>query len=131
MKLFPSGKSGNRLLDLLATDEHERSLPLLTKVELTQGQVLYEARSTIEQLYFPIHAVLSAVTVMRDGRAIEVATMGNEGASGLAALSVFTRSPNRVFAQIPGAAFRVDAIVFNRECRHLPKLAESMTCYQQ
>ena len=68
---------------------------------------------------------------MRSGDAIEVATVGNEGVSGLPALSVVATSPNRVFAQIAGDALRADAAVFNRESKQLPKLAETMTSYQQ
>jgi CRP-like cAMP-binding protein len=92
---------------------------------------LYEARSTIEQVFFPLNCVLSAVAVMRSGDAIEVATVGNEGVSGLPALSVVATSPNRVFAQIAGDALRADAAIFNRESKQLPKLAETMTSYQQ
>jgi CRP-like cAMP-binding protein len=131
MKAFPAGKTGNRLLNLLPTGEYERLQPHLQRVELTQGQVLYEARSTIEQIYFPLNCVLSAVAVMRGGDAIEVATVGNEGMSGLPAIAVVATSPNRVFAQVAGDALRGDAVVFNRECKQLPKLAETMTSYQQ
>ena len=113
MKLFQPGKTGNRLLNLLPAGEFDRLQPHLQKVELAHGQVLYEARSTIEHIYFPLSCVLSAVAVMRDGDAIEVATMGNEGMSGLPALGVVATSPNRVFAQIAGYALRADAVVFN------------------
>jgi CRP-like cAMP-binding protein len=131
MKLFPPGKTGNRLLNLLPAGEFEGLQSHLQKVELAQGQVLYEARSTIEQIYFPLNCVLSAVAVMQSGDAIEVGTVGNEGASGTPALAVVATSPNRVFAQVAGAALRTDAVLFNRESKQLPKLAETMTNYQQ
>jgi CRP-like cAMP-binding protein len=129
-KQFPSGRVGNRLLDLLPASEFDRLQPLLRKVQLQVKQVLYEARGEIEQLYFPINCALSAVTVMQDGHAIEVATVGNEGVSGLAGLTVVTRSPHRVFVQIAGEALKIDAKQLNRECKALPKLGETISKYQ-
>ena len=58
------------------------SLPLLKPVKLAFNQVLYEPRGPIDYAYFPTGAVLSALTVMQDGNAIEVATVGNEGLVG-------------------------------------------------
>jgi CRP-like cAMP-binding protein len=130
-KQFPVGRVGNRLLDLLPPSEFDRLQPLLQKVSLQAKQVLYEARAEIEQLYFPLNCVLSAVTVMQDGHAIEVATVGNEGVSGLAGLAIVTRSPHRVFVQIAGDALRVNAAQFNRECKTFPKLGETISNYQQ
>jgi CRP-like cAMP-binding protein len=131
VKAFPAGKRGNRLLELLPRDEYECLQPLLRETRLAQGQVLYEAKAQIEQIYFPVNCVLSAVTVMLDGHAIEVATVGNEGVAGLPALGVHATSPHRVFAQIPGSTWQVDAIAFNRECKRLAKLSSTMTNYQQ
>jgi CRP-like cAMP-binding protein len=130
-KDFPARKTGNRLLDLLPQADYQRLQPMLQKVSLEFKQVLYEARHDIKALYFPLGAVLSAVTVMSDGHMIEVGTTGNEGMSGLAGLSIVARSPNRVFAQIAGDAWKVDAQRFNRECAALPKLAEVVAKYQQ
>jgi hypothetical protein len=106
-KAFSAGRSGNRLLNLLPANEYESVQRLLRKVELSQGQVLYEVRGQIDLILFPINCVLSAVTVMEDGDAIEVATVGNEGVSGLPAFALVTNSPHRVFTQIGGAHCRL------------------------
>src|SRR3954462_12578269 len=131
VKAFSADHRGNRLLDLLPGDEYQRLQPHLRETELAQGQTLYEPKATIEQFYFPVNCVLSAVTIMLDGHAIEVATVGNEGVSGLPALGVAATSPHRVFAQISGKALQVDASAFNRESKRLAKLGETMTSYQQ
>ncbi len=73
---------GNRFLARLPEADYHRLLPSLQPVALTSGQILYEARGPIEYAYFPTGAVLSALTVMQDGNAIEVATIGNEGLVG-------------------------------------------------
>src|SRR5262245_57688206 len=72
----------NRFLARLPEADYRRLMPLLQPVTLTAGQILYEARGPIEYAYFPTGAVLSARTVMQDGNAIEVATIGNEGLVG-------------------------------------------------
>ena len=130
-KVFPSGPTGNHLLNLLPPADLARLQPRLQPVDLASSQVVYEARGPIEFVYFPLNCVLSAVTVMSDGHAIEVATMGNEGLSGLATFASGATSPHRVFAQIAGDALRVDAELFNRECAALPGLGKTMTNYQQ
>ncbi len=123
--------TGNRLLDLLPADEQRKLLPQLHRVSLDAKFVLYEARAPIDLVYFPITCVLSAVTIMSDGAAIEVATVGNEGLSGLPLLATVATSPHRVFAQIGGDALRIDAAAFNKQCAQLPGLARVMTTYQQ
>ena len=131
VKIFPAGTTGNRLLNLLPPEEFRRLQPTLKKVELAISHVIYEARGEINEIYFPINTVLSAVTVMTDGHAIEVGTIGNEGVSGLPAFAAITTSPHRVFAQIPGDAWRVDAATLGRELARLPKLQDTLAKYQQ
>jgi CRP-like cAMP-binding protein len=130
-KIFPAGRTGNHLLNLLTAADFRSLEQTLENVTLNSGQVLYEARQPIDYVYFPVNCVLSAVTVMSDGHAIEVATMGNEGLSGLATFALVATSPHRVFAQIPGSALRVEAARFNKLCGGNPDLGKIMTSYQQ
>ena len=102
----PAAQPRNRFLARLPDAEYRRLLPLLEPVELEVGQVLYEARGPIDYAYFPTEAVLSALTVMRDGNAIEVATVGHEGLVGHYGFGGKT-SPHKVIAQVPGQALRI------------------------
>jgi CRP-like cAMP-binding protein len=99
----------NRLLSILARKGEDGLLGMLHNVSLEFAQILYEENSPIDYVYFPSRAVVSATTVMSDGREIEVATIGNEGMTGLTALVGAHTSPTRVLVQIPGEAFRLDA----------------------
>jgi CRP-like cAMP-binding protein len=130
-KTFSAGLTGNRLLNLLPLDEFERLQPLLRKVELSVRDTLYEPHARVEQIYFPTNCVLSAVTIMADGSAIEVATTGNEGMSGLPAFGVIGTSPHRVFAQIAGKAWQVDATAVSKKLGELSKLREIIARYQE
>jgi hypothetical protein len=58
----------NRLLATLAPDDMAHLEPHLAFLELQRGQVLYEPGQTINFTYFPHDAMVSLVTVMRDGK---------------------------------------------------------------
>ena len=60
---IPAAAPRNRLLDRLPGAEYRRLLPLLEPVLMPLGQVLYEAHGPIDYAYFPLDAVVSAVTV--------------------------------------------------------------------
>jgi CRP-like cAMP-binding protein len=98
-------------------------------VSLAVKQVVYEAGSRIDYVYFPLDCVLSAVSVMQDGGMIEVATVGNEGGVGLPPILQPGISPNRIFAQIAGDAVRVEATVLKAEADRDPELNDLLVRY--
>lgn len=67
----------NELLASLPRGHFERLLPNLTTIPLQQGVVLYEAGDEVAQVYFPHDGMLSLLTVLRDGKAIETATVAS------------------------------------------------------
>jgi CRP-like cAMP-binding protein len=110
MSLQFSGRpTGNQLLDRLPRGDFERLIPHLQPIALEFRKVLYELHSSVEVVYFPIQGVLSAITTMSDGSAIEVATIGNEGMMGLPSFVEANTSPNRVLVQLPGHGLRMRA----------------------
>ena len=56
--------------------------PHLTTVSLQQAEVLAEPGDEFDQVYFPQSGMLSLLAVLRDGKAIETATVGREGVVG-------------------------------------------------
>jgi CRP-like cAMP-binding protein len=122
----PAARPRNRLLARLPEAEYRRLLPLLEDVRLAYGQVLYEARGPIEYAYFPAGSVLSALTVMRDGNAIEVATVGNEGLVG----HYGRTSPHRVVAQLAGGGHRIASRSLQAEAVRGGPLADLLAAYQ-
>jgi CRP-like cAMP-binding protein len=73
----------NRLLAMIPDEERARLAPDFEVVTLDLRAHLHRENEPIEQVYFPISGVLSLVSQMEDGRAVEVATVGNEGMIGL------------------------------------------------
>jgi CRP-like cAMP-binding protein len=106
-----AAQSANRLLALLPRVEYQRLSPRLKAVSLSPRQVLYKARSPIDYVYFPTSGIVSAMTIMEDGAAIEVATIGNEGMTGLTAFIGGKTSPYEVMVQVPGDGVRMSADV--------------------
>src|SRR5271168_1813504 len=111
----PGPPHGNQLLARLPPAEYQRLLPRLQLVSLALKQVLYDARSPIDYAYFPTRGVVSALSVMEDGRVIEVATIGDEGMVGLPLLTGAKTTANRLIVQVPGEAMRMAEDVLSEE----------------
>lgn len=77
-------------------------------IDLKAGQTLAETGQTMAYAYFPESAVLSLLTVMRDGTLVESATVGNEGFVNIAvALSGTPYNARRTVVEVPGIARRI------------------------
>jgi CRP-like cAMP-binding protein len=99
----------NKLLASLPRDHFERMVPHLATATLPQGDVVIEAGDEVDQIYFPHNGMLSLLAVLRDGKAIETATVGREGVvGGMAALGLY-KSLVRVVVQMPMACSRIAA----------------------
>jgi CRP-like cAMP-binding protein len=82
--------------------------PHLVIVELQRGQVLYEAGATVKYTYFPHDAMVSLVTVMRNGKSAEMAVFGREGLFGLVSAFVTPQAFGRYIVQLGGSASRIE-----------------------
>src|SRR6202158_5657753 len=125
----PAAPHGNRLLARLPPADYQRLFPRLQLVPLEFKHVLYEARSPIDYAYFPNRGVVSALTVMVDGRAIEVATVGDEGMVGLPLLVGAKTTANRMIVQVPGEALRMGADVLSGEASRASPLRRLLVLY--
>ena len=124
---IPAGPR-NRLLACLPRGTYRRLEPLLEPVSLVSGQILYQPRALIEYAYFPMGAVLSALTVMQDGNAIEVATIGNEGMVGHYGFGGMT-SPHRMIVQVENGGLRIQTRALELEAATDDQLRELLTGY--
>jgi CRP-like cAMP-binding protein len=99
-------------------------------MQLKFKQVLYEDGSSIDYVYFPVQCVLSALLIMDDGHAIEVATVGSEGVAGLPAFLQADTSLTRVIVQVAGGALRMKADALAAEATKLGPVRQLLLCYQ-
>jgi CRP-like cAMP-binding protein len=115
---------GNRLLEALPAEDFERLLPHLETVTLEVKDFLYETDRPIEYVYFPIDCVTSTIATMRDGRTVEVGTIGKEGMDGLLVFLGAQTAPLASFCQVPGDAARMTAEALRSEVRPGDRLYE-------
>jgi CRP-like cAMP-binding protein len=94
----------NAILGGLSSTMIAELLKTAQLIVLETSQQIYEAGRPIRDVYFPIDAVLSVVTQMRDGGSIEVGTVGREGVSAIPLLLGATTSANESYCQVPGRA---------------------------
>ena len=99
----------NQLLAALPAPELERWLPQLEAVEMTLGQVLYEAGDTLTHVYFPTNAIVSLLYVMENGSSAEIAVVGKEGIVGISLFMGGESTPSRAVVQSAGQAFRLES----------------------
>jgi CRP-like cAMP-binding protein len=81
----------------------------IVQVELERGRILYEPGDPVDAVYFPHDGVISLMTLMENGMAIESTTIGPEGALGLMAAVAPRQSLGRAIVQTPLKAARVPA----------------------
>jgi len=99
----------------LPKQERDRLLPHLHPVPLKFKQVLYRVKAPIDYVYLVNSGSASALTIMTDGSAIEVATVGNEGVVGLAAFLGGETSANEVIVQVAGDGLRMTIDMLKKE----------------
>src|ERR1035437_7543378 len=107
----------NRLLLALPSSNLKRLMPELEHIRCQREQVLMDADSSLDHVFFPDSGVVSGVGVYADGNIIEMATIGREGCSGGQAFFVAKSSPVRLLVQIPGSAAKMSRAAFTRAMR--------------
>ena len=118
----PLQHSANRLLASLAPEDLDALTRSLTSVALDKGALLYEPGDDVDLIYFPHNAVISLMTLMQSGEAIESATVGREGAVGLSASIYPRQSLSRAIVQVAGSASRITAAQLHQACQQSERL---------
>ena len=111
----PGPQTENRILAALDDSKAAGLISQLARVSLTQGEVIYDAETQIEYVYFPETAVFSMLSEMENGDTVEVGPVGNEGLVGLRIFLGARTSLDRVLVHVAGNAMRVRASVFKEE----------------
>ena len=121
----------NRLLLALPSRDLKRLMPQLTHMSCRREQVLTDADSSLDHVYFPDSGVVSVVAVYSDGSIIEMATIGREGCTGVQAVFGAKTSSARFFVQIPGSAAQMSRAAFARAMRSMPSFRRLAFAYVQ
>ena len=104
----------NKLLASLPRDDFDLLAPHFTTVSLAQGVVLLEPDQEFDQVYFPHDGMLSLLAMMRDGKGIEIATLGRDGVFGAMAGWGLRISFVRAIVQLPMSMSKIPATPFRK-----------------
>ena len=105
----------NHLLAALPTAEWERWAPMLERVAMPLGQVVYESGRTLSHVVFPTTAIVSLLYVMENGASAEIAVVGHEGVVGISLFMGGESTPSRGVVQSAGEGFRLRAAAIKDE----------------
>src|SRR5471030_2551112 len=106
-------------------------MPELEHIRCQREQVLMDADSSLDHVFFPDSGVVSAVAVYADGRLIEMATIGREGCTGVHAVFGAKSSTAKLLVQIPGSAAKMSRAAFTRALQSIPSFRSLMYSYVQ
>jgi CRP-like cAMP-binding protein len=122
---------GNEILLSLPAEEREIVFPLLTFVDLRTHDVLHEPGEPIKFGYFLNNGMTSILTVLTEGKSVEVGLTGRDGFVGLPLIVGFSSGPTQAVVQIAGSAFRIPARGIAPLVRQCPVLANRLQRYVQ
>src|ERR1700726_3886962 len=121
----------NRLLLALPSSDLQQLMPELEQIRCEREQVLMDADSSLDHVFFPDSGVVSAVAVYADGSVIEMATIGREGCTAVQAVLGAKSSSVRLLVQIPGSAAKMSRAAFTRAMGSMPSFRSLMYAYAQ
>ncbi len=122
----------NRFLATLSPVDRALLEPDLKIVSLEQGKILYEQGGDIDQVYFPHNGMISVVALLEQGnKAVEVATVGREGAVGLVAGLGPAHAFNRAIIQVAGVISRMGTPQLQSAVRKSDTLREHIVRYNE
>jgi CRP-like cAMP-binding protein len=121
--------AANRLLTALPNVERRRILAQCDQVELASADVLHEAGTPQQHVYFPTGGFISLVTPLDACAGLEVILVGSEGMVGVSILLGVAVSPLHHLVQGAGSALRMTSASFRRELERGPALRRRLNRY--
>jgi CRP-like cAMP-binding protein len=121
----------NRLLLALPSSDLQQLLPEFEQIRCEREQVLMDADSSLDHVFFPDSGVVSAVAVYADGSIIEMATIGREGCTAVQAVLGAESSSIRLLVQLPGGAAKMTRAAFAQAMGSMPSFRSLMFAYVQ
>src|SRR6202165_5085470 len=121
----------NRLLLALPDRNLKRLMPELEHIRCQSEQVLMDADSSLDHVFFPDSGVVSVVAVYVDGSVIEMAAIGREGCTGIQTFFGAKISSVRLLVQIPGSAAKMSRAAFANAMESMPSFRNLMSAHIQ
>ena len=121
---------GNLLLSALRVPDRALLKPHLELRDYLRGEALFEAGEDVSFISFPLNQCVAALVIgLQDGRAVETATVGREGAIGGVVSQGSLPAFSRAVVQVPGSVLRIEAAVLQKIKQPSPGLRNLLTRY--
>jgi CRP-like cAMP-binding protein len=114
----------NRILAALPSDDLAAIMDQSILMDLEKGRLIADPGDRISYVYFPINSVISVMTLMKGGEAIESVTIGREGGYGLLAAATPREALSRAIIQAPGKCYRISATALHETWTRSPALRD-------
>ncbi len=121
----------NQLLAALSASDYSLLSPHLKEVRIEQGSVLQDHGERIQYVHFPLSGMISLLSVMRDGKAVETAVVGREGALGAHCALGIWHAYSRAVVQISGRAVRIAGVQFQKLVRDSERMGDLFVRYRE
>jgi len=119
----------NRLLAALRPEDFALLRPHLEPALLEHRQVLADYDTPIAHAYFPESGIVSMAIASPDGHMVETMMVGCEGLVGLPVVLGVDQASAKLFVQMPGHGWRIDADRLRELCVRSPPLHQVMLGY--
>jgi CRP-like cAMP-binding protein len=123
--------TNNLLLAKLPPAELEGIAAHAEKIACVGHDVMFENGDRITDVYFPVTAMISLLTVLADGTSIEAMTIGYEGMAGLPVFHGVKTAQSKGVCQIEGDAWRIPVPQFLELLETAPVLTRMLHKYSQ
>jgi CRP-like cAMP-binding protein len=120
---------GNALLTALSTSDQMVLAPVLEAVALVKAHPIFQPGEPATHVWFPVSGMISLVVLDREGGAIEVATVGREGMTGIPLALGSETMTCAAMVQVPGTGFRIEGAAFRRIIDQSPTIRDMMLRY--
>ena len=132
-RLLPDGSPlRNCLLAALPVADYTRIAKHLRMTAVRTGQTLQKHGAPVTEVHFPNGGVFSVTNEMRDGRLVEVATVGREGMLGIGVFLGARKGVGRSFQQVPNGLLPSMAVGrFVKESARAGPFREIVAVYAQ
>lgn len=120
----------NNLLRAMHETDRALLLPQLETLHMEAGKVLYEPGDQVRYVYFPGGpALVSFMVLLEDGRGVETALVGREGAVGGIVSQGRLPAYARAIVQFPGPVLRIESTELERAKMQSPTLRHLFARY--
>jgi CRP-like cAMP-binding protein len=126
-----SSALSNKLLAALPHADYAALSTHFIIVPEAQGMVLFDVDDEVDQVFFPLSGMVSLLVVLKNGNAVETATVGREGVVGAMAGLGLHKSRVRAVIQLAGTVARIPASQFRRAIATSPAISNLCIRYNE